>query len=508
METRRNAGVDYLSLDEYLALCVVHGFKARTDKLLLSGYLHDIGVCLHFQDGGLLEKTVILDPEWGTDAVYRVLDHRPIVDARGRFTRAQLADVWTEDRYQGMHGELLALMRRFELCYPLPGDRGYIAPQLLGRERPDYRLPSGSGLTLLYRYDFMPKGIITRFIVATHDLIADQTKVWRSGVVLRRGEAWCEVVEDYPGREIAVRVVGDDRAPLLGIVDREIERIHQSFERGLRYGTWVPCDCEACRGSAHPEFHAYDTLLHYARAGESVKCHRRFQEVDAARLLDRTLPERRTQTREARDRGHAEPAARAAEAARAAGEVFVSYAWACEASTALVEQVHARCAAEGIAVQRDRDAVRYRESFRPFMERLGAGRCVVVVLSGDYFRSAHCMHELLTLADHPEARARVYLIHAEPHTCDPEALVRYIQYWEAECARFDTMLKSVRQEHLGGLRDEMDLRATIRARLATLHGLLADMNALDAAVHGDGELDGLVAALRDAMGRPAAAALR
>lgn len=498
LEARREGGEAHITLATYLALCAAHGFEARDDKLVLSGYLHDLGVCLHFQDGGLLERTVILDPEWGTDAVYRVLDHRPIVDARGRFTRAQLADVWTEAHYEGMHGELLALMQRFELCYPLPGGTTYIAPQLLGRERPSYRLPAAPGITLRYRYAFMPKGIVTRFIVATHDMQADQGKVWRSGVVLRRGEAWCEVVEDYPAREVTVRVVGDDRAGLLGIVDRELERIHASFERKLRYETLVPCDCDGCARSGEPHLYAYTTLQRFARAGEAVKCEQHFAEVDAARLLDRALPERRARDRDDRSLG-APARARAVEVARAAGEVFVSYAHDCKASRALVERVQARCARDGIAVQRDTDAVRYRESFAPFMQRLGRGRCVIVVLSDAFFHSANCMRELLALAGHPEVAQRVFPLPAEPHTRDPKALGRYLRFWQDERDQFEAMVAELGGEDLGDLRAELDLRVTIRARLARLHGMLAGMNALDAAVHGDGELDGLVDALRAAM---------
>jgi hypothetical protein len=52
---------DYVGLDEYLAICQQHGFTRREDKLQLSGYLHDLGICLHFQDDPLLKNTVVLN---------------------------------------------------------------------------------------------------------------------------------------------------------------------------------------------------------------------------------------------------------------------------------------------------------------------------------------------------------------------------------------------------------------------------------------------------------------
>ncbi|WP_062294873.1 COR domain-containing protein [Nostoc piscinale] len=85
-ETLENDPRNYISLDEYLNICQQNGFTRHEDKLQLSGYLHDLGVCLHFQDDRILEKTLILKPKWGTDAVYRVLDDPQVINNLGKFT--------------------------------------------------------------------------------------------------------------------------------------------------------------------------------------------------------------------------------------------------------------------------------------------------------------------------------------------------------------------------------------------------------------------------------------
>ena len=290
LERLRRSGRDHISQQAYFELCSEHGFNSRDDMLVLSRFLHDIGVCLHFQAVPALMETVILEPTWATDAVYRVLDDKPIIAAQGRFDFAGARAVWHEARYDYKHGELLALMGQFELCYPLPGGQHYIAPQLLGVAQPGYTLPAEPGVSVRYRYDFMPKGIATRFIVAVHDLIADQAQVWRHGVVLRRDEAWGEVVEDHPLRQISVRVVGRDRQRLMGIVDHALERIHRRFE-GLEYDTWVPCSC-GCAASKQPSEFPVARLRKYALAGRRIQCDESFEMVDSQRLLDQVLPER------------------------------------------------------------------------------------------------------------------------------------------------------------------------------------------------------------------------
>jgi len=201
---------NHISLDEYLNICQQNGFTELKDNLQLSGYLHDLGVCLHFQEDPLLKKIVILKPKWGTDAAYKVLDNKTIIRNLGRFTRADLVAIWNQPEYMNMQDELLQLMINFKLCYKIPASRDtYIAPQLLTENQPDYDWDEANNLVLRYTYEFMPKGILTQFIVAMHSLIADQNRVWKSGVVLEEDRTRVEVVEYYGKREIKIRIAGN-----------------------------------------------------------------------------------------------------------------------------------------------------------------------------------------------------------------------------------------------------------------------------------------------------------
>ena len=98
---------------------------------------------------------------------------------------------------------------KFKLCYEIPGSPGnFIAPQLLSENQPDYTWDETDNLILRYTYEFMPKGILTRFIVEMHRRIADQKLVWRTGVVLEKDKARAEVMEHYGARRITIRVSG------------------------------------------------------------------------------------------------------------------------------------------------------------------------------------------------------------------------------------------------------------------------------------------------------------
>ena len=136
-EQLENDARNYIYQHEFFEICHQNDITRRGDILQLSEYLRKIGAFLHFKEDDLLKNIVILNPEWGTDAVYKVLDNKTVIRNAGRFSRNDLSIIWHDEQYTGMYGELLQLMMKFQLCYEIPYKQGhYIAPQLLNKERP------------------------------------------------------------------------------------------------------------------------------------------------------------------------------------------------------------------------------------------------------------------------------------------------------------------------------------------------------------------------------------
>jgi Leucine-rich repeat (LRR) protein len=279
----------YISLEKYLEICQENGFQNREDALQLSQYLHDLGICLHFQNDDLLGKTVILKPEWATDAVYRVLDSEKVRKNSGYFTFSNLQEIWHEEKYANMWGELLRLMMMFQLCYEIPSKpKHYIAPQLLSENQPDYPWNKTDNRILRYTYpEFMPKGIVTRFIVAMHSYIYQQKYVWRSGVILQNHDkdTKAEVIEHYDKREINIRLVGKQKRELMTVIDHEFQKIHDSYSR-LNYQQLIPCNCDTCQNSQSPHFYRLHILRKFiSDAQEHIQCQNSYQMVDVRDLI-------------------------------------------------------------------------------------------------------------------------------------------------------------------------------------------------------------------------------
>ena len=257
---------NHISLDEYLQICDQNDFKFKhesvTDgRLVLSQYFHDLGSILHFQEDQTspLYKTVILKPKWGTDAAYKVLDNNRVRQNLGKFTTTELNQIWQDAEYRNMQSELLELMLKFKLCYPLPNAKNtYIAPQLLDSNQPEYSWNERDNLLLRYDYDFMPRGILTRFIVEMHHFI-DEPNVWKSGVLLKRDNTSAEVIETYDRREIKIRLSGSNKRGFLEVITDQLDEIHDTFNQ-LKVKKLIPCNCDICKKSQTPHFYDLNKL--------------------------------------------------------------------------------------------------------------------------------------------------------------------------------------------------------------------------------------------------------
>jgi internalin A len=459
---------DHVSAEEFFQVCTAHGFRHRDDMRQLGGYLHDLGICLFFQDDELLSRTVVLNPEWGTGAVYRVLDDPSIARNLGVFDRADLRRIWHEPAYSSMRAELLRLMMRFGLCYQVPGSDTFVAPQLLSPARPSYPWDGSDNLVMRYEYEVMPKGIVRRLIVALHDLIQPGESVWRTGVLLEHDLTQAEIVEEYRRRRLTIRLRGGDPRVLLAIVDRELATIHRSYP-AIRFERLRPCDCERCAVASEPSMFTIRELLDFARDGDGIQCRvsRGLRDpvgllsglyLDPARAID--------------------PAAGSRPTALVQPEVFVSYHWGGEAD-ALVDEIQQRMSERGVHITRDRDEVNYRDSIEKFMRRLGAGKAVVVVLDKAYLRSRNCLFELTRIAQDRGFAARIFpIVMADAGIFDAVERVRHIKYWENKRDELDEAMRSVGQENLHGIREELDLYETIRNTIAGILDVLGDMNTL------------------------------
>ncbi|MCX6581333.1 MAG: leucine-rich repeat domain-containing protein [Candidatus Aminicenantes bacterium] len=290
---------DYITQEGYLAVCLSHDMD-REKALFLSDYLHDLGIILHFHQDPVLADTVILKPEWATGAVYALIDSLEIQQNKGRFNRAHLDRYWDKKKYPPeKYPQLLRLIEKFELCFNIVGTDDYILPELLPSQRPAidmgaYRSTSRHNLQLHYSYDFMPAGIITRFISRIHYLIRDD-HYWNNGVELAFSGSTALVVSDAAQKRIRVSVAGKNNTQLMGVIRSHFDHIHETLNMKKEQHVFeeVPCICSECLQSGEAYFYKYNVLQKFISIGRNAFCEKNFKEVSTHQLLNGLLPPER-----------------------------------------------------------------------------------------------------------------------------------------------------------------------------------------------------------------------
>jgi hypothetical protein len=174
--------------------------------------LHRIGVCLHYQQSDLLQQYVILKNEWATAAVYQVLEDPTVAEQKkGFFNRTDLQRIWSDDRYQDMQPQLLALMQEFGLAYPLPNQKDFITPPLLPNTPPsDWAFPEADAIEIRVEYAFMPKALITHIQVPQSQFEIQAERLLRYHVTDVRtfysgDDVWSVPLEIYGSTNTPVR---------------------------------------------------------------------------------------------------------------------------------------------------------------------------------------------------------------------------------------------------------------------------------------------------------------
>jgi tetratricopeptide (TPR) repeat protein len=165
--------------------------------------------------------------------------------------------------------------------------------------------------------------------------------------------------------------------------------------------------------------------------------------------------------------------------------VYVSYAWKEEEQNRLVDKLEQACAARGIKLRRDKNQIGYGNSIRQFMDQLGAGRHVVLVLSDAYFKSEYCMYELRQIYEHGDLRKRIHpvVLSGTRFHKSPDRLP-YFEYWEKEIADLQAKLAKLSDpKNTLKVREELDRYAEFRRLLDKWLSDLADINTKTEDVH-------------------------
>ncbi|MEZ0485773.1 COR domain-containing protein [Fibrella aquatica] len=235
----------FISFDEFTNLCYENGVYDSSSQNTLVEYLNDLGIILHFKDFSLSD-THVLDPEWVTHAVYKIINSKKLADNNGLLKLSEIRTILNfngeDQRFKYPSTSLnyiIELMIKFELCYKV-SDLEILVPDLLEVQEPSFRSDDKNPLKVVISYGFLPRSIMPRLIVNLHNDIYNQLR-WRTGLIVHDEglNAYSKITVDYESKSINIEVYGDKKRDYLSIILFIIRRINSSF-KGLQNKINIP----------------------------------------------------------------------------------------------------------------------------------------------------------------------------------------------------------------------------------------------------------------------------
>lgn len=219
---------NFITYEKYIEICQNNTIIDESSQNTLIGFLHDLGVILYFQNTPRLEIIGILNPEWVTRGVYKILNSNLLFQNNGILEKDMLDGILTHPDYSSSNRYfIIDIMRKFELCYTVEPDNKFLIPDLLPRDEP-FTGDWSKALAFEIHFSILHTSVISRLIVRLNNLIY-QT-MWRSGAVLRLDENIALIKTDVEEKILYIWINGkqDSRRNFLFLIRKEVGIINKS----------------------------------------------------------------------------------------------------------------------------------------------------------------------------------------------------------------------------------------------------------------------------------------
>ncbi len=300
----RREAEPFIGWDEYQTLCAKVGINDQRQREVLAWLLHELGHIIHFADEATLKDTMVLDAEWASKAVSRVLEDVTTITAGGVLDHRRLAEIWGRPGPDGPgfdhvhHPFFLRLMERFDASYrivhPTTGETNHsLVAQMLPTARPSTlpwtaadALPEGMRqLRLECRLRDEAPGLMPWLVVRTHRY--SNRLHWRGGAHLHYPEHQSEaLVEVLPQNRLSLCVRAPHPDHFFALLHDGIETLLRERWPGLKPVFAIPCPQVADDGGACPGWFDIATArLARSREIRTIQCHSCLEGQDVSLLL-------------------------------------------------------------------------------------------------------------------------------------------------------------------------------------------------------------------------------
>ncbi len=241
LEEKYAKKVPYLSNDTYLQICKENNVVANTEDELLK-YLNLLGT-VRFFDRPNLRNLQILNPEWLTDGIYRIITHDRTAQYLGKIKKNDLRYILQPEsaeqyRYDVSHYDyIIEMMEQFKVAYFDRNQEILYIPAAFREDTPDglkRNVYKPNALHYYFQYDNgLPSFLIHSFIVQRFTDILQENYYWNKGIILQdksnRVEG-CVALVEQNDRRIDIWLQGKHPQGYLDILRDTFRGIHRTMK--------------------------------------------------------------------------------------------------------------------------------------------------------------------------------------------------------------------------------------------------------------------------------------
>jgi len=247
--------------------------EARKDDKVVE-ILDILGVFCHFkqdenEQDDELGKMYVLNPEWITKGVYKILSSYILAEKTGKVEFSDIKTILNRGEYQGKHKYIIKLMKRFKLCFVKNyQDKDYVIfPTWLPIKEPAY----SQFITNITRFEYKYESenelekAITNYIVDAQSLNGNEKAYyWRRGIIVRENGLRSLVKADMKTGTLGISIEGqkDARIKKLDDIKRYFSTFHNDNEikvREIRYEDIGKVE-ELIERSTLPDKHLFEEI--------------------------------------------------------------------------------------------------------------------------------------------------------------------------------------------------------------------------------------------------------
>jgi len=275
-ETLQTLEKDFISYDQFQEICEEYEIIDEETQHILVNLYNDLGdITTYVHDNN---QMILLNPNWIVEALYKIISSSEIQN--GQLVYNDLKEILKNDPKSQFNYSprkydfIIDTMKEFKRCFETDKDK-YILPDLLTPNsgnsvqvlEEELNQEDTNSLQVEFKYKFMPKVLITNFIVANKDTIKDNL-IWKTGVVIENADKTSTaIVESHPTkRTITVQVWNRGKDDFFVSIIEDIKRLSLEYQN-LNYKVLVPLEVD---DNGDMKYISYKALQGYYKNNKNI----------------------------------------------------------------------------------------------------------------------------------------------------------------------------------------------------------------------------------------------